>query len=109
MNNYTVTLTNKTIKRILDVIRSDRDVTEEQREAEQTFKQGDCEIYVTYKIYGKLVEEYIIHDECMYDRTEDISHYEYDFTEIESICAYCNDGADDVTVSNSESITRARL
>ena len=103
----TITLNQKTIKELLSLIAKDDDVDEERRDGEACVEQDGVEICVTYTVYGRWVDDYGGIDD--YGNKEDTSGYFYDYTDINDIYAYANDGNDEVTILNPETITKAQL
>lgn len=103
----TITLNQKTIKELLSLITKDYDVDEESRDGEVCVEQDGVEIYVTYTVYGRWVDDYGGSDD--YGNKEDVSGYYYDYTDINDIYAYANEGNDEVTILNPEKITKAKL
>lgn len=103
----TITLNQKTIKELLSLIANDDDVDEERRDGEVCVEQDGVEICVTYTVYGRWVDDYGGIDD--YGNKEDVSGYYYDYTDINDIYAYANDGNDEVTILNPEKITKAKL
>ena len=103
----TITLNEKTIKELLSLIAKDDDVDEERRDGEACVEQDGVEIYVTYTVYGRWQDDYGGIDD--YGNKEDTSGYFYDYTDINDIYAYANDGNDEVTILNPEKITKAKL
>lgn len=103
----TITLSQKTIKELLSLIAKDDDVDEERRDGEVCVEQDGVEICVTYTVYGKWQDDYGGSDD--YGNKEDTSGYVYDYTSINDIYAYANEGNDEVTILNPEKITKAKL
>lgn len=103
----TITLNEKTIKELLSLIAKDDDVDEERRDGEVCVEQDGVEICVTYTVYGRWVDDYGGIDD--YGNKEDVSGYYYDYTDINDIYAYANEGNDEVTILNPEKITKAKL
>lgn len=103
----TITLSQKTIEELLSLIAKDDDVDEERRDGEVCVEQDGVEIYVAYTVYGRWQDDYGGIDD--YGNKEDVSGYYYDYTTINDIYAYTNDGNDEVTILNPEKITKAKL